>query len=238
MLERVECKAKAPRAWLGALFLALAVSVGPAVAQQQVPDNPPRSISGTDISILIRSTIVALHQANITGNYSVLHDLGDARFQAAYGPAELSEMFRAFRERGISLAPAMLHDAQLTNKPVLTEDGLLRVAGTIPTTPEQIIFNMTFFSEGGIWRINAITAGTQPAPVATISNKTFEDLPEDLPEDLLEDLPEDLAVDSPVDLPKEAPLRARPAVTPVVPMPRLVRDPAKLLGTTDADAPQ
>jgi hypothetical protein len=201
-----------PRHMLVALAVALCLVARPAAALP-MPAGPPKSVSGPEISMLIRSTIVALHQANLTGNYSVLHDLGDSRFQATFAQAQLADMFRAFRERGISLAPAVLYDAELANPPVLTEDGLLRVVGAIPTTPEQIVFDITFYSEGGVWRIDAINAGTQPAPVATISNKTFESVPD------------------------AAPKSARSDVTPVLPMPRLVRNAKKLLGATASNTP-
>jgi hypothetical protein len=125
----------------------------------------PQKVTGPEISMLVRTTIVALHQANLTANYSVLRDLGDRQFQAAYSQAALADMFRSFRERAINLAPAVLFDADLDGQPRLTEDGLLRVVGHFATAPQQIVFDLTFRSEGGIWRIDAINAGTRAAPL-------------------------------------------------------------------------
>jgi hypothetical protein len=125
----------------------------------------PQKVSGAEISMLVRTTIVALHQANLTANYSVLRDLGDRQFQAIYSQAVLADMFRGFRERAINLAPAVLFDANLDGQPRLTEDGLLRVVGHFATAPQQIVFDLTFRSEAGVWRIDANNAGTRAAPL-------------------------------------------------------------------------
>ena len=138
----------------------------PAVAEA----TGPQKVTGPEISMLIRSTIVALHQANLTANYSVLHDLGDSQFQATYSQAALAEMFRDFRARGVNLAPAVLFDADLDERPKLTTDGLLRVVGHFPTTPQQITFDIIFRIEGGLWRIDAIDAGVRAIPLAALTN--------------------------------------------------------------------
>jgi hypothetical protein len=148
---------------LAALLAASLATTAPALAEMA-----PLRVSGPEISMLVRATIVALHQANLTANYSVLRDLGDSQFQAAYSQAALADMFRGFRERGINLEPAVLSDAELDVEPKLTQDGLLRVAGHFPTTPQQIVFDITFRSEGGIWRIDAINAGTTASPQASL----------------------------------------------------------------------
>jgi len=129
----------------------------------------PKSVSGPEVSMLVRSTIVALHQANLTANYSVLRDLGDRQFQATFSQAALADMFRDFRERGVNLAPAVLYDAQLDGQPRLTEDGLLRVVGHFPTAPQQILFDVVYRSEDGMWRIDGINVGTRPADEASLA---------------------------------------------------------------------
>jgi len=150
----------------GALTGLLAAAVMALPAYAVAPPTSPQKVTGPEISMLIRATIVALHQANLTANYSVLHDLGDNQFQAAYSQSALSDMFRSFRAQGVNLEPAVLYDAELDAPPKLTTDGLLRVVGHFATAPQQIIFDMTFRSQGGMWRLDALNAGMRPAPVA------------------------------------------------------------------------
>ena len=46
------------------------------------------------ITTLVFSTLLALNQANITGNYTVFRELGAPGFQAANSTAKLSEISR------------------------------------------------------------------------------------------------------------------------------------------------
>jgi hypothetical protein len=120
---------------------------------------PPAEVTGVEISVLVRSTVVALDQANRTGNYSVLHDLGDGSFQNAYSQAALADMFRAFRDQNVALNSVVLFDAQLDAPPQLTQDGYLHLLGHFPTTPNEVIFDITYRYEDGPWRIDGLNVG-------------------------------------------------------------------------------
>jgi hypothetical protein len=140
-------------------------------AAQEAPIAPPKEVQGPEISMLIRSALIALHQANVTGNYSVLRDLGASVLQAANTPADLAIQFREFREKRFSLAPTILFDPILDEKPELTTDGRLRLKGHFPTQPQEVIFDLTFLFEGGTWRggtwrLALISVGSRPAPKA------------------------------------------------------------------------
>lgn len=126
----------------------------------------PTEVTGTEISVLVRSTVVALDQANRTGNYSVLHDLGDGSFREAYSQSALADMFRAFREQNVALNSVVLFDAQLDAPPELTADGYLHLLGHFPTLPNEVIFDITYRYEGGPWRIDGINVGMRKPPAA------------------------------------------------------------------------
>jgi hypothetical protein len=159
------------RSALGAALLGLTLLAATIPALGAAPGHLPQKVTGPQISMLIRTTVVALDQANLTANYSVLRDLGDTHFQATYSQSALSDMFRGFRDRGINLAPVVLYDAQLDAPPKLTTDGLLRVVGHFSTTPDQVVFDITFRVQGGIWRLDAVNAGTRPAPVSAVGRE-------------------------------------------------------------------
>ena len=120
--------------------------------------------------MLIRTTVIALHQANVTGNYTVLRDLGAVEMRALNSDADLAARFASFRQNHVSLAAAVLLDATLDQKPALSTSGQLRLVGHFATKPQQIVFDMTFLYENGFWRIAVLNIGTQavttPAPVA------------------------------------------------------------------------
>ena len=146
---------------IGAMLLALGLAVGAAMAQAAPPGAPPQQVDGPESSTLIRSTLIALHQANVTGNYTVLRDLGASVMQSANTAADLAARFADFRQKQISLAPAVLFDAILDDKPKLSTDGALRLVGHFPTKPQEIVFDLTFLYERGVWRVAQLSVGTR-----------------------------------------------------------------------------
>jgi hypothetical protein len=147
------------RAVLISVVLGLAASV--AVAQTAPP---PGAVEGPEISMLIRTTMIALDQANATGNYTVLRDLGAAILRTSNSDADLAELFVQFRKNRMSLAATVLVDAILDQKPELSTNGVLHLVGHFPTTPQEVIFDMTFAWESGAWRIALLRVGTRLAP--------------------------------------------------------------------------
>ncbi len=114
------------------------------------------------LNMLIRTTLIALNQANQTGNYSVLRDLGTPQFQSLNSDARLGEIFAALRNRKLDLSPLLFFDPKLIREPALQPSGLLRLTGYIPTDPERILFDMGFERVADQWRLSAIVIDVQP----------------------------------------------------------------------------
>jgi hypothetical protein len=127
-----------------------------AKAATTVPDN-------VTLLTLIRGSVLALNQANISGDYSVLRDLGADGFQGANSPAKLSESFAAIRARGLDLAPVAVIDPRLFRPAAIDGKGYLRLAGYFPSQPEVVNFDLVFRFEGGQWRLFGIGVDTAPA---------------------------------------------------------------------------
>src|SRR2546429_4997849 len=73
------------------------------VAERQSQPPKPAQIDRNGVLILIRSALLALDQANKTGNYTVLRDLGSPDFQAN-SAARLAEIFAQQRRDNIDLS--------------------------------------------------------------------------------------------------------------------------------------
>src|SRR5262249_28856242 len=106
--------------------------------------------------MLVRATLVALNQANFTGNYSVLRDLGTPQLQAANSQAKLAIAFTNLREQHLDLSRVLLLSPDLTEPPSVASDGALRLVGLYRTSPVQISFAMVFRPLDGIWRIDGL----------------------------------------------------------------------------------
>jgi len=123
---------------------------------------PTPIIDDVVLALLIKSTIIAVQQANATGNYSVLRDLGTPIFRERYDQASLTAIFANLRAGGINLSPALMLMPQLLKKPEITSRGQLHLVGNFPTQPLQIRFDLLFLQLDGIWRIDGISVSAGP----------------------------------------------------------------------------
>jgi hypothetical protein len=142
--------------------------------QQQQTAPKPAQIDRNGVLILIRSALLALDQANKTGNYTVLRDLGSPDFQAN-SAAQLAEIFAQQRRDNVDLSGVAVIDPQLTLLPQIEGNGLMRMAGFFPSVPTQVNFELLYAPVGGRWRLFGLsvsfgqaapTAPQPPAPAA------------------------------------------------------------------------
>jgi hypothetical protein len=140
---------------------------GGTVVAQQPPAPKPANIDRNGVLMLIRSSLLALDQANKTGNYTVLRDLGSPGFQAANTAARLSEIFAQQRNEKLDLSGVAVIDPQLTVLPQIEANGMMRMSGFFPSMPSQVNFELIFAPVDSQWRLFGIGVNLgQAAPVA------------------------------------------------------------------------
>lgn len=166
------------RPLLAALVLAAAVPafVEPILAQTAKaqkatkPQAPrPANIDRNGVLILVRTSLLALDQANKTGNYTVLRDLGAPGFQAN-SAAQLGEIFAGQRKDGIDLGGVAVLEPQLTLLPQIEANGMLHMAGFFPSVPMQVNFELLFAPVDRQWKhfgISVALAKSGPEAPAT-----------------------------------------------------------------------
>jgi hypothetical protein len=140
---------------------ALLIGAAPATAEQKPASTPaaapkPAQIDRNGVLILIRTTLLALHQANETGNYTVLRDLSAPGFRDANTSARLAEIFASQRNAKLDLSGVAVLDPQLTLLPQIESNGMLRMAGFFPSVPTQVNFELLFAPVEGRWRVFGI----------------------------------------------------------------------------------
>lgn len=139
-----------------AQFAAAATSQPPLQTQSSISPDDPRLI------LMIRNAVIALNQANQTGNYSVLRDLGTPNFQMSNSTARLGEVFAALRTRKVDISPIMFFNPKLLSRPSMQDGQVLRLTGFFPTTPEQVNFDLAFQLFGDQWMLAAISVNVAP----------------------------------------------------------------------------
>ena len=155
-------------------------TTGPAVSVAPRTTTPAQTGGGLSLSqgdmllvmTLLRNTLVAVHQANLTGNYTVLRDLGAPAFRDSNTAGKLAELFAPVRSRGIDLSTVVLLDPKLTVAKV-NDQGLLNIVGAVPTQPAPVNFDLLYQGVANSWQLFAVTiiadtaqatAGSAPTP--------------------------------------------------------------------------
>jgi hypothetical protein len=147
-----------------AAVMAGITSAGHAEARAQAPK--PAQIDRNGVLILIRSSLLALDQANKTGNYTVLRDIGAPGFQSNTA-ARLGEIFAKLRNDNLDLSGVAVIDPQLNLLPQIEANGLMHMAGFFPSVPAQVNFDLAFAPVNGQWRLFGISVSIgQSAPAA------------------------------------------------------------------------
>ena len=149
---------------LATLALVLIVGCGDGRAETQAPK--PAQIDRNGVLILIRSTLLAVDQANKTGNYTVLRDIGAPGFQSN-SAARLGEIFAKLRNDNLDLSGVAVIDPQLNLLPQIEANGLMHMAGFFPSVPNQVNFDLLFAPVNGQWRLFGISVSIgQSGPAA------------------------------------------------------------------------
>jgi len=149
------------------LFLAAALAVAspqPARAQQPPPAPAVANVPLPDRTVqlkLLWGIMAAVDQANRSGNYSVLRDLGTANFQANNNPAALAAAFAPLRAQQMDLADTFLVAPTFDSPPAMTEPTLFRMTGRFPLRPTAIAFDVAFQWERGAWRLSGLAVRGQ-----------------------------------------------------------------------------
>jgi hypothetical protein len=156
-----------PAKWRAALLLlALIGPICAVSANEAAKAAKPANIDRNGVLMLVRSALIALDQANKTGNYTVLRDIGAPGFQANTA-AKLGEIFAKQRSEKLDLSGVAVIDPQLSLLPQIEPNGLLHMAGFFPSVPSQVNFELMFAPVEGQWRLFGISVSVgQSAPVA------------------------------------------------------------------------
>ena len=176
-LRCISAGVAAPRTGALVLLVALATATVIFPAGAQAPGGPgkpqapaqsptPAQIDRNGALILIRSALIALDQANKTGNYTVLRDLGAPAFQTNTD-ARLAEIFAAQRKDNLDLSAVLVLEPQLTVLPQIEANGMMRMAGFFPSAPTQINFELVYAPVNRQWRLFGISVALgQATPMA------------------------------------------------------------------------
>lgn len=114
--------------------------------------------------------MAAIDQANRTGNYSVLRDLGSPSFQANNNAAALAGIFATLRQPQVDLSDTFVVSPTFEFPPTIVQPGVLRMRGAFNLRPVGYRFDLLFEWNQG-WRLHGVAVapvmmGAPAAPAA------------------------------------------------------------------------
>jgi len=115
-------------------------------AQNRVP-------SDRVLEALVKSSLLSLNDANVTGNYTVLHAKLSKPFREQFPPEKLKATFKEFSQGNADFDIIAAMRPAYDPKPVVDEDGKLVVKGSFPTEPSRLLFELEFIPSDGEWKL-------------------------------------------------------------------------------------
>jgi hypothetical protein len=124
----------------------VAVLIGaPAQAQLKLPTQNAQEV-------LIKTTLLTFNDANVTGNYSVLHAKTSKPFRDEFSPDRLKEVFKVFAEKHIDFDVIAAKTPLPTQEAKIDENGKLILQGYFDTTPNHVYYDLHYILSEGDWK--------------------------------------------------------------------------------------
>ena len=154
MFQRAEVTASklALRIRLVVLALITAVAISGAFTQAKAAPLP----SDDEQEILIRTTLMTFNDANMTGNYSVLHAKASKELQAQLSIEKLFETFKPFRTNRLFFEDIVYEDYDSYEDAKFDSDGALVLAGVFKTDRVKVSYRLEFVNNDAIWKWSGI----------------------------------------------------------------------------------
>jgi hypothetical protein len=139
---------------IGALFV-----VAPVRAENQIPNAQAQET-------LIKASLLTLNDANVTGNYAVLHDKLSKPFRDEFTADKLKDSFKSVVDQKVdwsfiaAMTPVPAGDATIDAK------GVLHLKGYFDTKPNRINYDLSFAPSEGQWKPYGLNVDLKAPPAA------------------------------------------------------------------------
>jgi major membrane immunogen (membrane-anchored lipoprotein) len=106
--------------------------------------------------ILVKTTLMTFNDANLTGNYSVLHDKSSKAFRSQISAEKMFAGFKDFREKKINIESVVADDIASMDDPKIDKDGVLALKGRFKDDAKKVRFDLKFVQDDGTWKLLGI----------------------------------------------------------------------------------
>lgn len=138
-------------ALFGALLWAGSAMAEPAMPSEAVQEK------------LIKTSLLTLNDANITGNYTVLHAKLAKPFRTQFSPDKLKQGFSTFAEKQIDLSIIAIKTPITATPTKIDNRGVLQLRGYFDTQPSRVHYELDFLVSEEEWKPLSINVRVRPA---------------------------------------------------------------------------
>ena len=143
-------------AFLGVLLVA---AQAPKAAAAPVESKVPSALAQ---EILIKTALLTLNDANLTGNYAVLHAKLAKPFREQFTPEKLKQAFKPFADQKIDLQMIAAKTPVATADAMIDQRGALLLRGYFDTAPNRVTYDLAFIPSEGEWKPLKLNVKVKP----------------------------------------------------------------------------
>ena len=133
------------RSHLVGILISGLLLVMPAYAENTVPSPQLQEA-------LIKSSLLTFNDANLTGNYAVMHAKMAKLFRDQFTPDKMKQAFKGFADQNIELRSIVLKPPVATTATTIDKRGALVMRGYFDTAPSRVIYEIDFAPSEGDWK--------------------------------------------------------------------------------------
>ena len=136
-------------------FPALNASWGAARVESKVP-------SALIQEVLIKTYLLTLNDANITGNYTVLQAKLAKPFREQFDAERLKKIFKPFVDKHIDYGLIAAKPPIASSESKIDNRGALILRGYFDTTPARVLYELDFIPSEGEWKPIKLNVHVKP----------------------------------------------------------------------------
>ena len=137
------------------LLVALVSLATPARAENTVPNAQLQEI-------LIKTSLLTLNDANITGNYTVLHAKLAKPFRDQFSPEKLKQAFKSLADQKLDYGLIAARPPVASVQATIDSRGALLLRGYFDTRPSCLTYDLDFIPSEGEWKPIKLNVDVKP----------------------------------------------------------------------------
>ena len=143
------------RSYLAAALVGVLLPAVPALAEDKVPTEQYQEI-------LIKTALLTLNDADLTGNYGVLHDKLSKPFREQFTPDQLKAGFRNLADKKADWSFIAAMPPIATSETEIDERGALVLRGYFDSRPNRLSYELDFVPSEGQWKPLKLSVTLKP----------------------------------------------------------------------------